>query len=342
MMNFNLRPFDETHIADAGALLAARHRRDRIAQPLLPARFERPEEAEKAVAATWKRSDTAGYAAFDRGRMIGYLFGERIVDAQRGRHVWLRLPGHALADGVEAEFYRDLYAAAGSRWLEQGCFDHYAMIPAADRGAQEAFFALSFGKEQAHAVCDLDRLVVPQADGAGDSALRTSGAARWVIREATKDDRAKLAEAAEWIPRHLTGAPVWSAMLPERLNDRRESYATIVDDEAGIPWLAEENGELLGVAFFFRADPAEDDLLVGDDCAILAVGATRPEARGRGVATALTWHGMADVKARGFRTCQIDWRATNLEASRFWPRFGFDALVYRLVRRVDSRVVWAR
>jgi ribosomal protein S18 acetylase RimI-like enzyme len=126
------------------------------------------------------------------------------------------------------------------------------------------------------------------------------------------------------------------------MEERRNQYAAVVDDETAIPWLAEETGQMLGVALFFKENPAEDDLLVDDDCVLLAVGATRPKARGRGVATALTWHGLVDAKACGYRTCQVDWRVTNLDASRFWPRFGFETTIYRLVRRVDNRIPWAR
>jgi ribosomal protein S18 acetylase RimI-like enzyme len=330
-MRMELRPFDASMIADAGRLLAQRHRRNRAVMPAFPARFEDPEVAAQAVAATWERGYGSGVAAFEGGAMTGYLFGECVVDAQRGRHAWMHLPGHALADGLDAELYRDMYAAAGTGWLERGFFDHYALIPAGDRGAVEAFFALSFGKEQAHAICDLNAL-----------AARTVSAVRWAIRGATKADRDLLAEASEWIPRRLASPPVWGAALPERLDDRREQYAGIVDDETATVWLAEEEGRLLGVAVFFSEEPVDDDLQIGDDCATFAVGATRPEDRGRGIATALTWHGLADLKAHGFRACLTDWRVTNLEASRLWPRFGFETAVFRLARRVDSRIAWAR
>ena len=100
--------------------------------PTLPARFEDPEVAAQAVELTWERPYSSGYAAFDGDTMIGYLLGDCVVDAQRGRHVWMRLPGHALADGVDAELYRDLYAAAGQGWLERGHFDHFVLLPAGD------------------------------------------------------------------------------------------------------------------------------------------------------------------------------------------------------------------
>ncbi len=264
--------------------------------------------------------------------MVGYLFGDCVVDAQRGRHVWMRLPGHALADGVDPELYRDLYAAAGQGWLERGHFDHFVLLPAGDRGALEAFFALSFGKEQAHAICDLPALTVPPPVSAGP----------WTVRKATADDRDMLAEAAEWIPRRLAAAPVWGAALPERVAERREQYLTIVDDTTATAWLAEDEGRLLGVAIFYSEAPLDDDLQVGDACAGLAVGATSPGERGRGIATALTWTGLADLKAQNLQTCITDWRVTNLEASRLWPRFGFETTIYRLVRRVDNRILWAR
>jgi ribosomal protein S18 acetylase RimI-like enzyme len=328
-----LRPFDENMISSAGRLLAQRHRRNRALMPVLPARFEDPEVSAEAVATTWKRGFSSGCAAFDGEAMVAYLFGECVVDAQRGRHVWMHLPGHALADGLDAELYRDLYAAAGSGWLERGHFDHYVMAPAGDRDAVEAFFALSFGKEQAHAICDLNSL---------QPSLQPASSGAWAIRQAIKADRDLLAEAAGWIPQRLAGAPVWGAMLPERLGDRRQQYAAIVDDDTATVWLAEEDGRLVGIAVYFSEEPVADDLQIGEDCATFAVGATRPGERGRGIATALTHHGLADLRAHGFRTCLTDWRVANLEASRLWPRFGFETAVYRLVRRVDPRIAWAR
>jgi len=196
---------------------------------------------------------------------------------------------------------------------------------------QLAFFALSFGKEQTLAVCDLPALTIPPV-----------APGPWTIRAGTKDDRERLTEASSWLTRHLAGAPVWGAALPERLEDNKETYAAVVDDDTATIWLAEEDGRLVGIALFFRQDPQPDDPEIGDDCVSLSVGVTRPGERGRGIGTALAWHGMADAQARGFRTCIADWRITNLEASRFWPRFGFQPMSYRLVRRVDNRVVWAR
>ena len=50
---------------------------------------------------------------------------------------------------------------------------------------------------------------------------------------------------------------------------------------------------------------------------------------------------LADACARGYAYCAIDWVATNLLSSRFWPRQGFRPMVYRLMRQIDPRVLWA-
>lgn len=34
-----------------------------------------------------------------------------------------------------------------------------------------------------------------------------------------------------------------------------------------------------------------------------------------------------------------DWKATNLSASQFWPKYGFTAVAYELVRKIDSDYV---
>jgi hypothetical protein len=203
--------------------------------------------------------------------MTGYLFGECVVDAQRGRHVWIHLPGHALADGVDAELYRDLYAAAGTGWLERGCFDHYALIPAGDGGAVEAYFALSFGKEQAHAICDLTRLANPVPS-------QTMGTGSWTIRQPRLAWTCWL--SGGMILQRLASACVGS-VLPERLDDRRQRYAGIVDDKRrrrGWPkrWA-------IGVAVFFSEAPVDDDLQIGNDCATFAVVARGRTRAGEGL-----------------------------------------------------------
>ncbi|WP_218276442.1 GNAT family N-acetyltransferase, partial [Pseudomonas sp. FW305-BF6] len=79
-----------------------------------------------------------------------------------------------------------------------------------------------------------------------------------------------------------------------------------------------------------------------DSCVSLVVGATVETARGIGVSSALLQNGLTHAKESGYTSCETDWRMTNLESSRFWSKNGFKPLVHRLVRHIDSRVLWAK
>lgn len=108
-------------------------------------------------------------------------------------------------------------------------------------------------------------------------------------------------------------APVWSVMTPESLEEQATGWA----------------------------EPSVDNLLIPEACLHLAVAGTRETARGQGIGACLTRYGLAHARAAGYRCCEADWRSTNLLAARFWPRQGFQPLVYRFVRRVDPRSAWA-
>lgn len=338
-MNSEIVPFHVGLLPAAAELLAARHARDRASQPLLPARFEQLRTATAAVREVWGKPDTSGVAAWQDGRLAGYLIGQARFDTLRGRHVWIQLPGHALAADAPPSLYADLYAAAGPVWLALGAFDHYIMTPAGDRAALEVWFSLSFGQEQVHAMRSLAEPLPGPADLPGV-----------VIRRATPDDRNAFVEEMSLIlARHLAGPPVWGVFLPETMPELREGFAELLTDENVYVWLAESDGEtgdegrILGYQAYLPASPSDDNLIIplADRTIVLEVGATRPEARGRGIGRALSAAGLAAAAAAGYRVCVADWRTTNLEAQRFWPGMGFRPAVYRLTRKVEPRIAWA-
>lgn len=327
----HIAPFTAADLTQAGELLAARHRRERAELPDLSAHFGEAAAARAAVAAAWDRPRTSGVAAFDGERMLGFLFGDTVIDTPRGRTAWIRLASHALAPSSDAELYRDLYAAAAPTWLAQGCFDHFILLTAADPAVLAAWFALGFGKEQAHGLCRLPRATA--LDSPTDPAIQ--------IRLATAADKPVLRELAPLLSRHFAAAPCWGPSLPERVDELRGEYEAIVDDAEAIAWLAESDGRVVGFQVYWPLPMTGDDPLIPEQCAVLGVAGTRIAARGRGINRALTRHGLADLATRGYQVCETDWRITNLEADRLWPRQGFRPTVFRLARKVDPRIAWA-
>jgi ribosomal protein S18 acetylase RimI-like enzyme len=61
-----------------------------------------------------------------------------------------------------------------------------------------------------------------------------------------------------------------------------------------------------------------------------------------GIGRALTNHGLTYAFEKGYRNCLTDWRSTNLLSSRFWPSQGFRPVAYRLIRRIDPQIAWAK
>jgi hypothetical protein len=67
--------FSDEHLEDAARLLAARHAHQREVEPLLPVQFEAPAAAREEVIEAWRTEGASGAAAFDDGRLVGYLIG---------------------------------------------------------------------------------------------------------------------------------------------------------------------------------------------------------------------------------------------------------------------------
>jgi GNAT superfamily N-acetyltransferase len=330
-MSIQIIPFSEDLLPQAGELLAQRHTCDRASFPILPERFEDPSSAQSAVATSFRRENASGFAALDQGHLVAYLIGEKIIDNLWGRSAWVRPPGCAYDPGTGAEIIRDLYAALGAHWVEYGIFTHFAQIPIGDPALVQAWFSLSFGVEQIHALADLNAMkpAFPQIP----SGLE--------IVKAEPDDRHDVADMSDVIWRTQVRAPVWGVMMPESIRETAAGWAGLVDEADVTVWLARQNRHVVGIQGYWPAEAAQNDLHITERCLHLSVAGTRAEARGQGINTLLTQHGLAHAYANSYSTCETDWRSTNLLSSRFWPRQGFQPVLYRLARRIDPRIAWA-
>jgi ribosomal protein S18 acetylase RimI-like enzyme len=331
MASLAIRPFADPMLDDAAALLAERHGQQRAHEPSLPTRFAELDGARAAVLAAWQEPDAAGVVALRDGQLVGFLIGAPQIASVWGRTAWVRLGGHAVAPSEGADLYRDLYAALAPRWLARGCFTHYALMPSSDRAALEAWFALSFGQQQAHAIRELPapELGRPQRDHAIE------------IRRAGPDDLEALLAVAGVVAFHQERSPIFGVTLPEHRAEWRADFTELLADPNAAIWIAVRDGVVLGFELFQPEEPNDAALFVPERCCELVLAGTRMEQRGRGIAQALTAHGLAQAHAAGYTHCVTDWRTTNLLASRFWPQQGFRPVAYRLTRTIDERIAWA-
>ena len=330
-MKVEIKSFTAEMIPEAGNLLAQRHKRNRAKLPLLPARFEDSQVAVKAVETLWQKKFKNGYAAFRDGKMTAYMLGDFTVQSW-GRCGYVYLPGYALAEEESIATIQDLYSLLGNDWVKKGIFSHGLYISAADADVIDALFAIGFGKERVDALMDLRAAIIPEVE-------EPSGV---TIRRAGKGDNDHLGSLSHIIMTALASAPYWHPTVPEDWEELREGWSELADDKEWTVWLALEKEQALGMVGFRPEEEDETSMLVSSRTTYLSVAATKPEARGRGVSTALTWHGLAQSQKDGFDICYTNWISPNFLASRFWPRFGFKDVAYRLSKRIDPMIAWAK
>jgi len=330
-MKTELLPFAEEMVPHAGKLLADRHKRNRQNLPLLPARFENLEVATKAVDALWQKKLKNGYAAFRDGKMIAYLIGETTTQ-DWGRSGYVYLPGYALAENENPSVMQDLYTLLGDAWVITGHFNHYLYVSVADKMILDALFDLGFGKERTDALMSFTALEIPKIK-------EPIGV---TIRKAGKGDNALIGSLSSVIHNALAKAPYWHPTLPEDWVELHEGWSELADEKDWTVWLALENEEALGTVGFTIQEEADTDMLASPRTAYLSVGATKPQARGRGISTAITWHGLDQARKDGYEICYTNWISPNLLASRFWPRFGFKDVAYRVAKKVSPMITWAK
>jgi GNAT superfamily N-acetyltransferase len=321
-----IRDLDESLLDAAGELLARRHAGDRAVVPSLPRRFEDPEVARRAVAAVLESSGAKGVVATRGDAPIGFLAGAPLIDTLRGRAAWSGIGAHATGDPVE---YPTMYAALAEHWVEIGCLEHYVVLPP-DEAALRAWFSLGFGMQQVHALTRTDG--VPEPRTGSHSSIRRAG----------RDDLDAVRPLTSVIGEHQAASPVFAAHLPQIAADYVDGHAELLADESVGYFVAERAGRAVAYLAMIPAEGGDGDLYIPERCVELAVAATLPEQRGSGVMTALTHHAFAWAQAEGFEFCLTDWRSTNRLSARFWPRFGFEPVAYRLHRTIDARIAWAR
>ena len=322
-------PITSEMIPAAGELLAKRHQRHRQLFPFLPPRFENPDVATKALESLMEKKMTNGYAAMRNGKLVAYLIGDHTVESW-GRCGWVRLPSTALADGESVATLQDLYVLLGNDWVQQGVFIHHTYLSAADPDIVNAWFDLDFGKERIDAVLDFHRIEIPE--------IRFPGGIE--IRRAKPGDNELLASMSHIIYQELAKPPYWHPTPPEVRKDLRQGWWELADDQTVNIWLAMENEKALGMIGFWAQEETDADMLAAPKTSYLSVAATREEARGRGIATALTVTGLAHCKQNGDDFCISNWISPNLAASRFWPRFGFQDVAYRLTKNINPMNAW--
>jgi len=321
MSRVEVRPFEAAALPEWGALLADRHRRHRIAEPLLSPRFEDTGVAISELTAAFETPDASGAVAFRGGVPVGFVLGSPKPSPLWGENIWVEAAGQAVTD---AEVMRDLYALAATRWVDEGRTAHYVVVPAHDAQLVNAWFRVGFGAQHAAAIRPASR---PVPAAVGDRPL---------VRPATRADIEALARLDVELPLHQGLSPVFSAGKAGTVEESLAEWAEDIDDTEYATFVAERDGKVIGsaVACALEKSSAHTSLARPDNAGFLGFAAVFPHARGAGAGRALGEAVIGWAAESGFDSVVTDWRVTNLLSSRTWPALGFTETFLRLHRLI--------
>ncbi|HTK45271.1 MAG TPA: GNAT family N-acetyltransferase [Patescibacteria group bacterium] len=318
----SVRPFEPSDLDAAARLLAGRHRRHRLAEPLLDPAYEDPGAARREIEALLRGDRAAGWVTVRDGGVVAYLIGIAKTEAIWGPNVWVEAAGHAAEDPT---LVRDLYAVAAGAWVGEGRTNHHVLVPASDAALVEAWFSLDFGQQHLHAVVEAPPAsfgVVPRSE--------------LIIRAATLDDVPPLVELGRVLPLHLRLSPVFSRVPAETDEEvEAEVRADLVDPTYQF-FVAEHVGKVIGVSLACSLEVSSGSIGLSrpDHAGYLAHAAVLPEARGLGAGRALGDAVLSWSRDQGYRSIATDWRSTNTEADRAWRGMGFRPTFRRLHRLI--------
>lgn len=295
MPKLEIHAYTDDFRADAALLLAARHARERAAEPLLP---EIDDYAGHVPAGD-------GAVATRGGEVVAYVIAE--VGDERAA---IGISGCAAS---EPDAVRDVYAHLAAKWPAR----HQVLVPVCERELADAWFRSAFGCQFMLAVRETE--AAEPVDFGG------------TIRRSTPNDLRAFAELEQLLWQLQRESPSFSGLAPTELAEHEEGWSDLWDDpDLFGSWLAERDGRTVGGHILYRRPTG--DLRVPTQNIDLAFAATREDVRGSGVGLALTAHALAWAHTQGFRSLTTDFRSVNLLSSRFWPRRGFRPTHLRLYR----------
>lgn len=318
----SIRPIEPSDLDSAARLLAERHRRHRLAEPLLDPGYEDPAAMRPEIEALLSSDKAAGWVALREGAVAGYLIGIAKSELIWGQNVWVEAAGHAAQDPA---LVRDLYAVAAAAWVGEGRTNHHVVVPATDAGLVDAWFTLDFGQQHLHAVVEAPAAsfgVVPRSE--------------LIVRLATLDDVPSLVQLERVLPLHLAGSPVFSRLGVDPDDEiEAELRADLVDPKYRF-FVAEHGGRVIGTSIGCSVElsTGSSGVIRPDNAGYLAYAAVLPEARGLGAGRALGDAVLAWSRDEGYRSIVTDWRSANLEADRAWRGMGFRLTFRRLHRAI--------
>ena len=307
----------------AGALLAARHARERKQLPLLPRGFEDPARAADLVRRTLSFCD--GVAAVgEGGSMVGFLTSfepdpsspmARYAPERSSLHL---VHGHAVDERSDhGRTYAVLFSVLAERAVVQGITDHVVHVPIGAPTTEAAWAALGFGRINVVAVRDLSPV---SRDVSSDVEVRVATGEDLDVVDRLVDEEAVF----------HAGSPIFR---PYRRHVRAELAEQLAAPDHAI-FIARQDRRDVGVLCI--GPGLGSPLYVPDGAAYIGATAVVADARRAGAGAALVDAAFAWAAKHGHAAACLHFSTANVTSTTFWTGVGFTPVMAHLRRRVDE------
>jgi GNAT superfamily N-acetyltransferase len=332
----NVVPLEPDHLQAAASLLAERQRRIRTPRPDFPAAFEDPSACRPLIEEALSEPGAVGVVALAAGEPAGFMIMSPIVFSAidiraaflPARPAEIPYVGHAARPDVAYDAYREMYGVLSGEFVARGYFDHIAYVSPSEQQVHDAFGSLSFGRTLVAAMRGVDP--VSGADGT-----------RVEVHRAGIEDIAVVTGLNDELLLHHARAPIFWPHLEEPRPALDGFQRTLLDEpDENAHLVAYDGGRAVGMNTFMA--PVWINPLVRPDRTIyLYQGIVSENARSGGVGKAILARGVEWAREQGYEHVALHYASPNLSGARFWQSQGFEAIEYRMARRVDERIAWA-
>ena len=324
----NIRDLTIKDTSEVAKLLAYRHKQERAKYSSLNKIFEDETLVESIVAKKFEEKLSIAIGAYEGDALLGFIISNVKIDSVFGRCAWVKYDGLALAEGVDASIFRELYANIADKWLSVGCLKHFVIVPAGQKDVLNAWLNSGFAYEQ---VFGIKKLTPSKIESLEDI----------TIRKSVPEDKKDLESISGLIMSFQAQSPTYAVALPEMFSEIKNGYGGLVDDSEAHVLLAYKGKDLLGFTCGYFEDEDRHNMMTPYKSTELGVAGTNDRFQNKGVGTLLTQSLFKDAIEAGYENSTTDWRITNMNSSVFWPKMGYEPYAYRFVRTIDERILWA-
>jgi GNAT superfamily N-acetyltransferase len=322
-------PIREENLREMAVMVSIRVKRQREAVPVLPSRFESPDELVPEIENLFRHG--SGFMAVENGNPVGFMAGWLIrtfMGTQNGVFVPEAGFGTDSADSRRIiNIFDALYAELCREWCHAGFLNHAIITYDEERELRNHLFHQGFGGVCMDAVRPALAMNLPVPTD-----LR--------IMEVKASDDSAIAAWTDLCNLHaayMRSAPICLGSAQERheMIELREWLS----HDAHHAWIVVKSSDGAPAAYLqMEMETDGTSILVRDQHNMAVTGAfTHPDMRGNGVATLLLDAALQKAASLGMTSMSVDFESRNTPAMSFWTRH-FTPFTFSVLRCVDGRL----